>query len=225
MDPRLLICALFALGPLMMFFGFTKRGARGPARYEALFDRLQDFADASGADMEQASPLGSLRAEVSCTVSGFACKVRLGWSHSDFELSLEVRAPGLSEDDFEERWGRRWVRYERRNYDDRITVSGISSAVTLSGPGHSLRDTFAEAGLEEMAFLFDAPTTGRGESWRRLSHGDELIRLTTVSPTLTALEPLQGKLEALVRLAQESIRPSDPPRQRTGSERRARLAS
>lgn len=201
------ICILSIGVPVVGTFLYALIHGSDPKDRASLYEALRAFAASHQGRIEEIEGLGTLQCEVHCEVAGAPCSVRLGWEHSDFTLRLLVRLPELSADDFEECWDRDWVRFLKRDYDQRIYVNHSTRSLSLSGPSHSLRDVFAEVDRAQMANLFGAPTHGPSEKFRRLSVGAGSLAVRVEHPQAAHLEDLGGKLEALVRLARFSCRP------------------
>lgn len=176
-------------------------------RYAPLYEALRLFAAERKAEVREVDTLGALRCELHVQVAGEACSVELGWMDSSFLLRLRVQLPGLSQEDFEECWERDWVRFLKRDYDQRLYVNSSSYGLSLSGPSQALRETFAEVGRAEMALLFGATLQGPCEGYRRLNVGAESLTLTVEFPDASLVQDLAPRLAALVRLAEFSRRP------------------
>ncbi len=207
MNAGVLLCLLLGLLPVagVLYLLFT--GQSQTQRTTPLFEALRAFAAYHSARLEEIEVLKTVQVKAHCEVAGEACFVQLGWEHSDFTLRLQVELTGLTQEGFEECWDRDWVRYLKRDYDQRIYVSSTSHGTSLSGPAHSLREVFAEVDRAEMALLFGAPTQGPGKEHRRLSVRDGGLALCGEFPEPRHMEELEAKLVALVRLAKFSRRP------------------
>ena len=206
----------FVMGAVVMAWMIVLAARQGRAHATRKVDAFEAFrAFAEGLKAEPTDTtlwgVGKVNDQVEYEVQGYRCRVWVGYSAGELELTLGVEAPELGLSDFEDCWERCWTRYLKRDYDERITVMGSSEGVSLTGPGHSLRDVFAEVGGEAMARLFDAPRKGRGGSQRKLSFGGAWLTLTVEDPAGPALRNLGAKIEALVRLAQFSTRPFGAP--------------
>ena len=157
----------FVMGAVVMAWMIVLAARQGRAHATRKVDAFEAFrAFAEGLKAEPTDTtlwgVGKVNEQVEYEVQGYRCRVWVGYSAGELELTLGVEAPELGLSDFEDCWERCWTRYLKRDYDERITVMGSSEGVSLTGPGHSLRDVFAEVGGEAMARLFDAPRKGRG---------------------------------------------------------------
>jgi hypothetical protein len=218
------ICILSIGIPVMGGALYALLHGSTPERRAPLYDALRAFAREQGAEIDERDLLqGRIQCEVRCVFGGESCSIRLGWEQSDFTLRLGVQVPRLSLDDFEECWDRDWVRYLKRDYDQRIYVNSSGQSMSLSGPSHSLREVFAEVDLAQMANLFGAPVRGPSEKFRHLSVKDGGLSVRVDHPGPEHLDDLAGKLRALVRLAKFSCRPfgEDPGVGPTGTSPRA----
>ena len=171
MNAGVFLCLLFGLIPVagVLYLVFT--GQSQTQRATPLFEALRAFAAYHSARLEEIEVLKTVQVKAHCEVAGEACFVQLGWEHSDFTLRLHVELTGLTQEGFEECWDRDWVRYLKRDYDQRIYVSSTSHGTSLSGPAHSLREVFAEVDRAEMALLFGAPAPERARRGSRPLRG------------------------------------------------------
>lgn len=197
---------LFVVPAAGLFFLLLTGQTRGQ-RAAPLFDALREFAANHPARLEELDVIHTVQVKAHSVVAGEACFVQLGWENSDFTLRLQVDLPGLTREGFEECWDRDWVRYLKRDYDQRIFVTSGTHFLSLSGPSHSLRETFAEVDLADMARLFGAPPRGPGQEQRRVSVQDGNLSVLVDFPDLRHMGDLAGQLAALVRLAKFSVRP------------------
>lgn len=207
MSPAHFFCFLFFLLPLIGVALAIRTNAKHAEQRLPLYAALRAFAEAHEAEVEEVEVAGTVTCEAHCFLAGVPCSVRLGWEHSDFTLRLRVQLPGLSVEDFEDCWDRSWVRYLKRDFDQRLYVSYGQGYLNLSGPSHSLREVFAEVDRAEMARLFGVSERGSNDKFRRVSVGEGSLAVRVEFPVAEHIQDLEGQLRALVRLAQFSCPP------------------